>query len=106
MFFSSALNPDLATIEIERRHHLGLAAARLAAEAIAADMDERFALDYEWESNTELAFRGAGVRGVLQLYDKTLFLNVHLGLMLLPVRQVLEQEIHEYIDQRLPCAAG
>ncbi|WP_265449598.1 polyhydroxyalkanoic acid system family protein, partial [Aeromonas salmonicida] len=44
-----------------------------------------------------------GVNGFLCLTDTNLQLEVRLGLMLLPVRSVLEQEILEYVDNRLPC---
>ncbi|MBL0568953.1 polyhydroxyalkanoic acid system family protein [Aeromonas hydrophila] len=96
---------SLSTILVSRQHPLGLAGARLAAEAIAQDMSEEYELDCEWEDEeeTRLLFRGAGVNGSLFLTDETLSLEVRLGLMLLPVRSVLEQEILEYVDQRLPC---
>ncbi|MGL6573769.1 polyhydroxyalkanoic acid system family protein [Aeromonas hydrophila] len=96
---------SLSTIQVSRQHPLGLAGARLAAEAIAQDMSEEYELYCEWEDEeeTRLLFRGAGVNGSLFLTDDTLSLEVHLGLMLLPVRSVLEQEILEYVDQRLPC---
>ena len=106
MFFNSlAGSSALSIIQISRQHQLGLAAARIAAEAIAADMSESYQLDCEWadEDETELRFRGSGVHGTLTLDEDTLELEVHLGLMLLPVRSVLEQEILEYVDQRLPC---
>lgn len=63
MFFNSlAGSSALSTIQISRQHPLGLAAARLAAEAIAADMSESYQLDCEWadEEETELRFRGSG----------------------------------------------
>ncbi|WP_421349511.1 polyhydroxyalkanoic acid system family protein [Aeromonas veronii] len=104
MFFNSlAGSSALSTIQISRQHPLGLAAARIAAEAIAADMSESYQLDCEWadEEETELRFRGSGVHGTLTLDEDTL--ELHLGLMLLPVRSVLEQEILDYVDNRLPC---
>jgi len=68
-------------------------------------MSESYQLDCEWadEEETELRFRGSGVHGTLTLDDETLELEVHLGLMLLPVRSVLEQEILDYVEHRLPC---
>ena len=68
-------------------------------------MSESYQLDCEWadEDETELRFRGSGVHGTLTLDDDTLELEVHLGLMLLPVRSVLEQEILDYVENRLPC---
>ncbi|MEV3831365.1 poly(3-hydroxybutyrate) depolymerase [Aeromonas allosaccharophila] len=107
MFFYDSLagSSALSTIQVSRQHPLGLAAARLAAEAIAQDMSASYQLDCEWadEEETELRFRGSGVHGTLTLDDDTLELEVHLGLMLLPVRSVLEQEILDYVENRLPC---
>ncbi|EKP0262587.1 poly(3-hydroxybutyrate) depolymerase [Aeromonas sobria] len=105
LYDSLAGNSGLSTIQVNRQHPLGLAAARLAAEAIAQDMSESYQLDCEWadEEETELRFRGSGVHGSLMLDENTLRLEVHLGLMLLPVRSVLEQEILDYVSNRLPC---
>ncbi|HEH9412486.1 polyhydroxyalkanoic acid system family protein [Aeromonas salmonicida] len=103
--YDPLVGSSLSTIQVHRQHPLGLAGVRLAAEAIAQDMSEEYQLDCEWEDEeeTRLLFRGAGVNGFLCLTDTNLQLEVRLGLMLLPVRSVLEQEILEYVDNRLPC---
>ncbi|WP_429235949.1 polyhydroxyalkanoic acid system family protein [Aeromonas salmonicida] len=103
--YDPLVGSSLSTIQVNRQHPLGLAGVRLAAEAIAQDMSEEYQLDCEWEDEeeTRLLFRGAGVNGFLYLTDTNLQLEVRLGLMLLPVRSVLEQEILEYVDNRLPC---
>ncbi|HBL02225.1 MAG TPA: poly(3-hydroxybutyrate) depolymerase [Aeromonas salmonicida] len=103
--YDPLVGSSLSTIQVNRQHPLGLAGVRLAAEAIAQDMSEKYQLDCEWEDEeeTRLLFRGAGVNGFLCLTDTNLQLEVRLGLMLLPVRSVLEQEILEYVDNRLPC---
>ncbi|MUG28318.1 polyhydroxyalkanoic acid system family protein [Aeromonas salmonicida] len=103
--YDPLVGSSLSTIQLNRQHPLGLAGVRLAAEAIAQDMSEEYQLDCEWEDEeeTRLLFRGAGVNGFLCLTDTNLQLEVRLGLMLLPVRSVLEQEILEYVDNRLPC---
>ncbi|TNI82926.1 poly(3-hydroxybutyrate) depolymerase [Aeromonas salmonicida] len=103
--YDPLVGSSLSTIQVNRQHPLGLAGVRLAAEAIAQDMSEEYQLDCEWEDEeeTRLLFRGAGVNGFLCLTDTNLQLEVRLGLMLLPVRSVLEQEILGYVDNRLPC---
>ncbi len=103
--YDPLVGSSLSTIQVNRQHPLGLAGVRLAAKAIAQDMSEEYQLDCEWEDEeeTRLLFRGAGVNGFLCLTDTNLQLEVRLGLMLLPVRSVLEQEILEYVDNRLPC---
>lgn len=105
LYDSLAGSRGLSTIQISRQHPLGLAGARVAAEAIAQDMCENYQLDCEWadEEETKLRFRGSGVHGSLVLDEENLQLDVHLGLMLLPVRSVLEQEILDYVENRLPC---
>ena len=98
--YDPLVGSSLSTIQVNRQHPLGLAGVRLAAEAIAQDMSEEYQLDCEWEDEeeTRLLFRGAGVNCFLCLTDTNLQLEVRLGLMLLPVRSVLEQEILEYVD--------
>ncbi|MCF3099115.1 polyhydroxyalkanoic acid system family protein [Aeromonas australiensis] len=105
LYDSLAGSSSLSTIQVSRQHPLGLAGVRLAAEALALDMSERYQLACEWldEEETELLFRGAGVQGTLTLDEDTLQLDVRLGLLLLPMRNVLEQEILDYVAHHLPC---
>ncbi|MEW7865268.1 polyhydroxyalkanoic acid system family protein [Aeromonas diversa] len=97
---------SLSSIQISRQHQLGLAGARLAAEAIAADLASNYQLDIEWTDEHELEFKGSGVDGMLTLGETHLELEVNLGLFLLPLRGTLEQEILEYMAHRIPCPAG
>lgn len=105
LYNSLAGGSSLSAIEVSRKHRLGLVGARQAAEAIAQDMSERYQLECEWadEQETELLFRGAGVQGSLTLSEASLNLDVRLGLLLLPIRSVLEQEILDYLAHHLPC---
>lgn len=99
-------NGSLSTIQISRQHQLGLAGARLAAEAIAADLASNYQLDMEWSEAHLLEFKGSGVEGSLTLGESQLELEVNLGLFLLPLRSTLEQEILDYMAHRIPCPAG
>lgn len=94
---------SLSTLIVTREHRLGLAGARLAAEAVVADIDSRFPIEYEWTNDRELTFRGSSADGTLILTEETIELALTLGLFLLPMRSVIEREIFDYMERMIPC---
>ena len=93
----------MAHIEVHRQHHFGHEQARQAAEEIAAHLDERFTLDYRWRGDS-LVFKRSGIDGHLDVTDSEVSISVKLGLMMLPLKPVLEREVHRYMDEALEKA--
>ena len=88
----------MANIEIYRKHTLGHEQARQAAEQIAAQLDERFQLDYRWQGES-LHFKRSGLDGNLDVGADDVFIRVKLGLLMSPLKHMLEQEIHRQMDE-------
>ena len=61
----------MADIDLKRVHHLGMKAARHAADEMAADLGKKFGLSGNWTGNT-LHFDRPGVSGKLVLTEKDL----------------------------------
>ena len=87
----------MADIELQRVHNLGLAAARQAADRMAAQLARKFDLKGAWQGNV-LRFERPGVTGSLTLTDKDLKLSVALGLLLKAMRGPIERAVVEELD--------
>ena len=93
----------MADIDIRRAHSLGQAAARRAADQLAADLGKKFGLAGEWEGN-ELHFERPGVTGSLAISEKDLRLSVTLGLLLKAMKPSIERAVEARIDEILAAA--
>ncbi len=88
----------MAAIHIHRSHNLSLKKARLAAEEVATQLEQRFGLQSEWEGS-HLHFQRPGVQGVMQVGKDELRLEVSLGFLLSALRPTIEAEINRYLDE-------
>ena len=87
----------MADIDLKRVHHLGMKAARHAADEMAADLGRKFGLAGTWTGNT-LHFDRPGVAGKLVLTEHDLHLTVTLGFLLKALRGSIERAVHEELD--------
>jgi putative polyhydroxyalkanoate system protein len=90
----------MSDILVIRRHHLGVAEAKQAAEAMARQLQQEHALEYVWEGELILRFARSGVSGSLLLDEGCVTVRVRLGWLLSPFQHALQQEIHRYFDQQ------
>ena len=92
-------------IDVRRVHNLGLAAARQAADKLAADLGKKFNLRGDWEGNV-LRFQRPGVTGALAIDGKALHLTVTLGFLLKAMKGGIERAIAEELDALFPARAA
>lgn len=85
-------------IDIRRPHQLSLADARAVVDKVAARMREKFGMDSHWQDDT-LRFSRAGVNGTIAVDNDAIQVNAELGLMLSPLKGMVEQEIHRKLDE-------
>jgi putative polyhydroxyalkanoate system protein len=88
----------MARIDIVRTHTIGREKARKAVDRIAADIASKLQADTRWQGDT-LEFNRSGAKGRIDVEDDRVHVNVELGLMLSPMRGVVEQQINSYLDQ-------
>jgi putative polyhydroxyalkanoate system protein len=88
----------MAHIEVSRAHKLGAKKARAAAEKAGKHLAEEFGMQYRWADERELKFERPGVRGQLELDKTSVRIVVSLGLVLLPFKSRIEQEIRNNLD--------
>jgi putative polyhydroxyalkanoate system protein len=94
------LRPESAMpkIDIRRPHQLSIPQARAVVDKVAARMHEKFGMEGHWQGDT-LRFSRPGVTGTITVVSDAIQVNVELGMMLAPLKGVVEQEIRRKLDE-------
>lgn len=87
----------MSQIDIRREHDLGLADAQQVADDIAADLAEKFSVDYGWDGDT-IQFERPGVSGSIRVDDSEIHVTAELGLLLSYLKPSVEREINNYLE--------
>ena len=90
----------MADISLTRTHSLGLKGAHAAANKMAENLGEKFALTSSWVGNT-MNFTRPGLNGTLAISESDIKLEVTLGFMLKMMKGPIEQSVHEQLDKAL-----
>jgi putative polyhydroxyalkanoate system protein len=85
-------------IDIHRPHQLSLTEARAVVEQVAARMQEKFGMSGEWQGDT-LRFSRSGVTGAIAVGGDAIHVTAELGMMLTPIKGMIEQEIRRKLDE-------
>ncbi|MDW2981822.1 MAG: polyhydroxyalkanoic acid system family protein [Rhodanobacter sp.] len=85
-------------IDIRRPHQLPVAEARAVVDQVAARMREKFGMEGRWQDDT-LLFSRPGVSGSIAVSSDAIQVRAELGLLLAPLKGVVEQEIRRKLDE-------
>lgn len=85
-------------IDIRRPHRLSTAEARAVVDKVAARMHEKFGMEGKWQGDS-LAFSRSGASGTISVGDDAIQVVVELGMMLSPLKGMIEQEIRRKLDE-------
>jgi len=96
--FSQRTFKSMARIDIQREHHLEAAQARAVIDKVAARLGEKFGTTSRWEGDT-LRFERAGVKGGISLEPALVRVQAELGMLLSPMKGMIEQEISRKLDE-------
>ncbi|HEY8587066.1 MAG TPA: polyhydroxyalkanoic acid system family protein [Rhodanobacter sp.] len=88
----------MPTIDIRRAHKLSLPEARAVIDQVAARMREKFGIDGRWQDDT-LLFSRPGISGSIAVGKETIQVRAELGLLLTPLKPMIEQEIGRKLDE-------
>ncbi len=95
----------MAHIHIKHRHNLTQDQARALVEDIARDLKQELKAEYSMEGNS-LRFQRSGASGSVDLGEGFVEVNVRLGLLLRPMKGVIEKSIHQKIVTALADSKG
>jgi putative polyhydroxyalkanoate system protein len=85
-------------IDIRRPHQLSIAEARVVVDKVAARMREKFGMEGKWQGDS-LEFSRSGANGTITVGENSIQVVVELGMMLSPLRGMIEQEIRRKLDE-------
>lgn len=88
----------MSGFKIRKAHSMEKDELRDAAEGLARELESTHGVRARW-SGDSVRIKGAGVDGTLTLTDADLLVDVQLGLMASPFKNVLRQEVQRYLDQ-------
>jgi putative polyhydroxyalkanoate system protein len=85
-------------IDIRRPHQLSIEEARAVVDKVAAGMQEKFGMAGQWQGDT-LQFSRPGVSGTIAVDSDAIQVKADLGMMLAPLKGMVEQEIRRKLDE-------
>jgi putative polyhydroxyalkanoate system protein len=85
-------------IDIRRPHQLSLSEARAVVDKVAARMHEKFGMEGQWQGDI-LRFSRPGVNGSIAVASDVIHVTAELGMMLAPLKGMVEQEIRRKLDE-------
>ncbi|HRX71979.1 MAG: polyhydroxyalkanoic acid system family protein [Candidatus Competibacteraceae bacterium] len=93
----------MSHIVMHRDHPLTLDQAREAAETIAAQLADRYAISHHWQDDS-LYFERSGISGQIDLEPGAIRISIRLGFLLAPFKHQLEQQIQQELDAMFGAA--
>lgn len=85
-------------IDIRRPHQLSVGEARAVVDKVAARMQEKFGMEGTWKGDV-LSFSRPGVNGSIAVEPGLVQVRAELGLMLAPLKGMVEEEIRRKLDE-------
>jgi putative polyhydroxyalkanoate system protein len=90
----------MANIHIKREHNLGQIEARERVNKIASSLQDKLEATMSWKGDT-LNFKRSGATGSLDVGENQIDCNVKLGMLLTPLKGMIESALNEEIDKAL-----
>jgi putative polyhydroxyalkanoate system protein len=88
----------MADIRVERNHALGKEAALAAALRVAERMKEKAHVNYRVVGDV-IEFERSGAKGRLSVEQNRVIAEITLGMLLKPMRGVIEGKVDEYFTR-------
>ena len=82
---------------------MSLEDAQQAADELAADLAEKFAIDYGWDGD-HIHFERPGVHGSIMVSGEEIRVQAYLGFLLVMLKGPIEQEIIRYLKEHFGCS--
>jgi putative polyhydroxyalkanoate system protein len=84
------------------RHTMPEEEAQKAADELAGDLAQKFEINYGWEGD-HIHFERPGVNGQITVRENEIRIRARLGLMLIFLKPVIEEEITQYLENHFGC---
>jgi len=88
----------MPSISLKQPHQMTAPAARAVVDQVAARMREKFGMACDWHGDV-LRFTRSGVKGAIAVGASDIQVDAELGMMLAPLKGMIEQEIRRKLDE-------
>ncbi|MDX1624943.1 MAG: polyhydroxyalkanoic acid system family protein [Wenzhouxiangellaceae bacterium] len=88
----------MSEIEVRKTHSKSLADAQQVADDLAADLAEKFGIDYGWDGDV-IHFSRTGCSGEIAVDGDCVHVRAKLGFLLGYLKPTVEREIVRYLDE-------
>ncbi len=76
--------------------------AQEAADKLAADLAQKFGIDYGWDEDA-IHFERPGVHGMITVTENEIRVQAELGIFLTFLKSRIEEEIEAYLKEHFGC---
>ncbi len=87
----------MSRIHLTQDHGLGVDQARSRIDRIAARLEHELQVACQWHGN-QLHFQRPGARGTIDVAEEVVTLDVQLGLLLTPMRQMIAARLADKLS--------
>ena len=92
----------MSYIDMCAHHSLPREEAQSAADELASDLARKFDIDYDWNGD-HIHFERPGVNGVITVREGEIKIKAKLGVMLMFLKPLIEEEITSYLSSHFGC---
>lgn len=90
----------MSRVRIQRTHTLGSQEVRRRFSEVEASLQQHYGMTIAWEGQSG-AFHGHGITGQVQVAEDHLAIDMHLGMMLWPFTNRIQETLEQQVDQLL-----
>jgi putative polyhydroxyalkanoate system protein len=77
---------------------MALEDAQQVADELAADLAEKFSVNYDWDGDT-IVFQRPGVSGEIDVDEEAVHVRAKLAFLFTYLQPAVEKEINRYLDE-------
>lgn len=92
----------MSQIDVHAHHSMSHESAQQAADDLAADLAQKFDIDYGWDGDV-IHFERPGVHGTINVVNDEIRVQAYLGFLLVMLKSPIEQEIVRYLKEHFGC---
>lgn len=92
----------MSYIDMHAEHDMCREDAQAAADRLAADLAQKFDIQYDWHGD-HIHFDRPGVNGTITVRESEIRIQARLGLVLMFLKGRIEEEIVSYLGEHFNC---
>ena len=91
----------MSSISIQAPHSMTIDTIKDVIEKLGGDLQSRLNLKCHWKNDLTLMFARQGAKGSITITEKSVDVSLSLGLLLRPMKRVIENDILNFINTHI-----